>query len=245
VRITITSSEGYKAVKQLNYEMFTRTIGEIKNSKRGAMLEGIKRYLNSKLGMLYIALELNKRLQEEGTKNIHVNAVHPGEHLYFPVDMSVLMAAGNAARTQIGNWTQGDNMTAKGVQRVKKLVFLGGLLSNTTEDSAKTQTYLSAFAELPNNTTGQFWAPSVSFLPLPGFWMRYKRCQAEKLKPNAVDEKSWKKFWDFCAEAMAKVKSATTVTEKDIVHENRDNNKGEETTEPAMINEDGKINNAG
>jgi NAD(P)-dependent dehydrogenase (short-subunit alcohol dehydrogenase family) len=59
--------------------MFTKSIDEVSKSKRGAMLEGIKRYLNSKLGVLYIAMELNTRLQEAGTKNIIVNAVHPGE----------------------------------------------------------------------------------------------------------------------------------------------------------------------
>jgi NAD(P)-dependent dehydrogenase (short-subunit alcohol dehydrogenase family) len=39
----------------------------------------MKRYVNSKLGVLYIAMELDRRLQAAGVKNVRVNAVHPGE----------------------------------------------------------------------------------------------------------------------------------------------------------------------
>jgi hypothetical protein len=152
----------------------------------------------------------------------------------------VLTTTGNAAKTKIGNWTQGGNLTEKGVERLKKAVFFGGLLSYTTEDSAKTQTYLSAYSELPDNTTGQFWAASVSLLPLPGFWMRYKRCRPEKLKPHAADEKNWKKFWDFCAEAMVKAKRASGVVEmSDAAIVSQEKDKSEESAEsaPAIVAE--------
>jgi len=80
VRITVTSSTGYKAASpELDYDMFTTSIDEVSKTKRGGMLEGVKRYLNSKCGVLYIAMELNRQLHEEGVNNIIVNAVHPGK----------------------------------------------------------------------------------------------------------------------------------------------------------------------
>jgi hypothetical protein len=38
----------------------------------------IQHYLNSKLGVLYIGMELDKRLSESGVSNVLVNVVHPG-----------------------------------------------------------------------------------------------------------------------------------------------------------------------
>jgi hypothetical protein len=43
----------------------------------------MKRYVNSKLGVLYIAMQLDQKLQAEGVKNVLVNAVHPGECLIY------------------------------------------------------------------------------------------------------------------------------------------------------------------
>lgn len=79
-RITITSSGGYKVCKKLNYDLFKSPIDTKGKSVLSVTKESMKRYINSKLGILYIALELDRKLQASGVKNVRVNAVHPGQH---------------------------------------------------------------------------------------------------------------------------------------------------------------------
>jgi NAD(P)-dependent dehydrogenase (short-subunit alcohol dehydrogenase family) len=79
-RITITSSGGYKVVRKLDYDLFRSPIPPTAKSVLSTTKESMKRYINSKLGVLYIAMELDRRLQAAGVKNVRVNAVHPGQH---------------------------------------------------------------------------------------------------------------------------------------------------------------------
>jgi NAD(P)-dependent dehydrogenase (short-subunit alcohol dehydrogenase family) len=76
-RITLTSSHGYKAAKKLNYNaLTTRVPGD--GTSLLHLAGGMQRYLDSKLAVLYFALELDRKLHEKGLHNIFVNACHPG-----------------------------------------------------------------------------------------------------------------------------------------------------------------------
>lgn len=76
-RITITSSSGFKMVPVLDYEAFTTSVPRT-GFVLSRMLISFRRYTNSKLGSLYLVMELDRRLREAGVENIRVNAVHPG-----------------------------------------------------------------------------------------------------------------------------------------------------------------------
>jgi hypothetical protein len=48
-----------------------------------------QRYLDSKLGVLYLALELDRRLWDvDGVRNVFVNACHPGKARVPPSPLS-------------------------------------------------------------------------------------------------------------------------------------------------------------
>jgi NAD(P)-dependent dehydrogenase (short-subunit alcohol dehydrogenase family) len=66
--------------RKLDYDLFQSPIPPKAKSVLSATKESMKRYINSKLGVLYIAMELDRRLQASGVKNVRVNAVHPGQH---------------------------------------------------------------------------------------------------------------------------------------------------------------------
>lgn len=148
----------------------------------------LQRYLNSKLGTLYFVMELDRRLREAGVENVLVNAAHPGQ-------------AGN---TNIGNWDH-SFMSPSAVKIFKRFVFLGFLISHTNEDAAKTQTYVSASKRVSDeHIHGELWVPTTSMWPTPWSWMRYTGSVTEKIQPHAADKAEWKKFWDFCDEAVKK-----------------------------------------
>jgi hypothetical protein len=186
-RITITASNGYKAVSKLNYDMFTTPLQQhrLAISMIGSSLQ---RYLNSKLGTLYFAMELDRRLREAGVENVLVNAVHPGQ----------------TGKTNLGDWDH-SFMSPSAVKIFKSFVFLGFLISHTNEDAAKTQTYVSASKRVSDeHIHGELWVPTNSLWPTPWSWMRYTGSITEKLQPHATDKAEWKKFWDFCDEAVKK-----------------------------------------
>jgi NAD(P)-dependent dehydrogenase (short-subunit alcohol dehydrogenase family) len=58
--------------------MFTQKIESEKKSGLSSFKIALQHYLNSKLGILYIAMELDRRLQESKMDKVLVNAVHPG-----------------------------------------------------------------------------------------------------------------------------------------------------------------------
>jgi NAD(P)-dependent dehydrogenase (short-subunit alcohol dehydrogenase family) len=94
--------------RKLDYDLFTSPIPEAK-SVLSTTKESMKRYINSKLGVLYIAMELDRRLQAAGVKNVRVNAVHPGQHSLVPtvdVGLTILMQATQLEQT-LGFTTSG------------------------------------------------------------------------------------------------------------------------------------------
>jgi hypothetical protein len=101
-------------------------------------------------------------------------------------------------------------MSASSVKKVKRLVFLGHLISHSTDDAAKTQTFVSASSLISEKQVhGEFWAPKISWIPFPGFWMRYKGCGKEELKPKGADKEEWLRFWTFLSDAMIKADGDT------------------------------------
>jgi NAD(P)-dependent dehydrogenase (short-subunit alcohol dehydrogenase family) len=80
-RITFTSSRGHKDATKLDYTALTTRVPDDGTSLRH-LAGGYQRYLNSKLAVLYLALELDKRLQARGVKNVFVNACQPGKEYY-------------------------------------------------------------------------------------------------------------------------------------------------------------------
>jgi NAD(P)-dependent dehydrogenase (short-subunit alcohol dehydrogenase family) len=88
-RITFTSSRGHKEATKLDYIALTTRIPDDGTSFRH-LAGGYQRYLNSKLAVLYLALELDKRLQARGVKNVFVNACQPGEE-YCSVDQKPVL----------------------------------------------------------------------------------------------------------------------------------------------------------
>jgi NAD(P)-dependent dehydrogenase (short-subunit alcohol dehydrogenase family) len=77
-RITFTSSRGHKEATKLDYIALTTRVPDDGTSLRH-LSGGYQRYLNSKLAVLYLALELDKRLQARGVKDVFVNACQPGK----------------------------------------------------------------------------------------------------------------------------------------------------------------------
>lgn len=70
---------------------------------------------------------------------------------------------------------------------------------NTVEDACKTQTYLAASAQIPQQDVhGQYWAPVWSWT------QRYLRCGVEQLTELARDEEKQKELWAFSERAMEK-----------------------------------------
>jgi NAD(P)-dependent dehydrogenase (short-subunit alcohol dehydrogenase family) len=225
-RITITSSLGYRLVSKLDYEVFTNSIPH-KQSALSRMRTSLQRYNNTKLGELYLAMELDRRLREAGVENVFVNTIHPGAPsllllsfsfsvltlLFLPYELknhAILITIfpyqlGQAGKTGLGDWDH-SFMSPASVKIFKRLVFLGFLLSHSTEDSAKTQTFLSASKRIPEeNVHGEYWKITNSWWPTPGSWMRYTGSVKEELKPHGADKAEWKKFWGFCDEAVKKV----------------------------------------
>jgi len=186
-RITITTSNGYKFVSKLDYDMCTTPVQQ--NRPVVSMIgTSLQRYVNSKLGTLYFAMELDRRLREAGVENVLVNAAHPGQ----------------AGKTGLGDWEH-SFMSPSAVKIFKSFVFLGFLISHTTEDAAKTQTYVSANKRISEERIhGELWIPTYSLWPTPWSWMGYTGSITEKLQPHAADMAEWKKLWEFCEEAVKK-----------------------------------------
>lgn len=189
-RITITASNGYKALSKLDYDAFTTPM-ETKGSALSLMSKSLLRYINSKLGVLYFAMELDRRMREEGVENVFVNAVHPGQ----------------AGKTGLGNWDHAF-ISPSGAEIFKRFVFLGFLISHSTEDAAKTQTFVSATKRVEEEGIhGVLWVPKYSLWPTPWTWMAYTGSVQEELKPHGADREEWKKYWEYCEEAIRKAET--------------------------------------
>ena len=69
---------GYKRAVKLDYSALTTRVADDGTSLIH-LSGGFQRYLNSKLAVLYLALELDRRLWVRGLRNVFVNACHPGK----------------------------------------------------------------------------------------------------------------------------------------------------------------------
>ena len=68
---------------------------------------------------------------------------------------------------------------------------------NTVEDTSKTQTFLAASTQIPQEDVhGQFWVPVWSWT------QRYLRCQAEELTELGKNYEEQTKLWDFSERAV-------------------------------------------
>lgn len=86
-RITLTSSYGYKAAKKLDYMALTTIVPDDGTSFLH-LGGGMQRYLDSKLAVLYFAMELDKILWASGVHNVFVNSCHPGK--MFPQKKEII-----------------------------------------------------------------------------------------------------------------------------------------------------------
>jgi NAD(P)-dependent dehydrogenase (short-subunit alcohol dehydrogenase family) len=163
-RIVVTSSNGYKMARKIGYDALTTRVPE--DGSKFADLDGaFKRYCVSKLASLYLAVDLDRRLQHEGHKNVFVNACHPG----------------NAVATGLGDHEQ--PIVNHLVGRILKAV-LYYLVGHSAEDAAKTQTWLATSAQVrEQDQRGGFWIPVWTWV-----WRRFASCRREELAALGADE---------------------------------------------------------
>ena len=173
------SSLGYKKARKLDYEMLcTAKPGDGKSMKDAP--EALMRYGDTKLANLYFAKELDRRLQIRGVKNVFCNACHPG--------IAGGTGLGSGGLGKIGDFLE---PAIRGIVR---------WVGNTTQDSAKTQTYLAASREITEkNVHGQYWAPIWSWKS------KYVLCKEElPLTELGSDQEEQRKLWDFSEKALQK-----------------------------------------
>ena len=180
----MVSSVGYKKARKLDYEMLsTAKPGDGKSIKDS--LEALLRYGDTKLANLYFAKELDDRLQSREIKNIFCNACHPGV----------------AGGTGLGSGGLGKGILGK-LSHILEPAIRGIVQStgNTTQDSAKTQTYLAASREVQErNIHGQYWAPIWSWNS------KYVECKEDiPLTELGSDQEEQEKLWKFSERALQK-----------------------------------------
>jgi len=101
-RVTITSSQAYKLATRLDYISLATLLPDDGHTFKDISL-GWQRYVNSKLGSLYLCFELDKRIRAKGNPNVHVNTCHPGIsplllYLIYPVFFSMLAYSAKISR---------------------------------------------------------------------------------------------------------------------------------------------------
>jgi NAD(P)-dependent dehydrogenase (short-subunit alcohol dehydrogenase family) len=184
-RIIMTSSEGYKLATKFDYAALTQEIPD-DGTSIFHLWRSFRRYCNSKLGVIYLALDLDRQLRSRGVTNVRVNACHPVR----------------APTTEIGDFQQ-TFMSPTANRWVKWMVTLGYNVGNTVEDCAKTQTFLSASRKVREDRVGgEYWVPRINWR------LRYVGCQKEELNALGKNEAEWKRMWEFCEEAVRKASSS-------------------------------------
>ncbi|KAL8798231.1 MAG: hypothetical protein Q9182_006837, partial [Xanthomendoza sp. 2 TL-2023] len=175
-RIVVTSSIGYQFATGIDYSSLTHA----RPGDGGSMWDvkpAFVRYGSSKLANIYLAIELNRRLREDGYTNVRCNCCHPG-------------FAGATALGQGGFRAWGGTWAESIIRLLMKPL-------NTVEDASKTQTYLAASPCIREQEVGgQYWVPVWSWT------QRYIRCQAEGLTKLGEDEEEAKKLWVFSEQAV-------------------------------------------
>jgi NAD(P)-dependent dehydrogenase (short-subunit alcohol dehydrogenase family) len=76
-RVVVVNSLAHAKVSAIDYEELTRENGEDGTSFMD-MRKGFARYGVSKLGLMYLTRELDRRLRNESIKTVRVNTCHPG-----------------------------------------------------------------------------------------------------------------------------------------------------------------------
>ncbi|KAI9771120.1 MAG: hypothetical protein M1840_002471 [Geoglossum simile] len=175
--IVLVNSLAYSAVPRINYGDLRRKNGE-DGSNLMDMKRGFLRYSISKLALIYLAFELDKRLRSRDATSIKVNACHPGV----------------VAFTTLGTGT----LSPAGKYLVEPAVrFFVNLLGNTAMDAARTQVYLAAGREVrERDVHGEYWMPVFSWN------RRFCGCRAQEIENFARDEGEWVRLWVFCEEAV-------------------------------------------
>ncbi|KAL8778600.1 MAG: hypothetical protein Q9213_007344 [Squamulea squamosa] len=174
-RVVITSLIGYQPATGIDYSALT----QVRPNDGGSVWDVVPafvRYGNSKLANIYFTIELDRRLQEDGYTNVYCNSCHPGL----------------AGATNLGH----GGFKAWGGAWAESVIRLLMKPLNTVEDASKTQTYLTASAQIrQQGVHGQYWVPVWSWT------QRYLRCRAEELTELAKDEEERKKLWVFSEQA--------------------------------------------
>ncbi|KAL8674267.1 MAG: hypothetical protein Q9168_001334 [Polycauliona sp. 1 TL-2023] len=177
VRIVVTSSVGYRNATGLDYSALTQARPGDGESVWD-VLSAFGRYGNSKLANIYFTLELDRRLREDGYTNMYCNSCHPG--------FAGATGLGAGGFVPWGKWAE-------------SLVRLLMKPLNSVEDACKTQTYLAASPQIPQqDVRGQYWAPVWSWT------QRYLGCGVEPLTELARNEDKQKELWAFSERAMEK-----------------------------------------
>jgi NAD(P)-dependent dehydrogenase (short-subunit alcohol dehydrogenase family) len=171
-RIVMTSSDGYKMARKLDYDALVTKIPH-DGEKLGHLSGSFQRYFNSKLAVVYFVVELDRRLREAGCDNVYINTCHPG----------------NAIMTTMG---EGEQHVIPAFLHPYIKHAINFFMGQTIPDCAKTQTWLAASSEVrTNNLHGGFWRPVWT-----RWWSnKFLACKEEKLTPLAADEQEREKLW--------------------------------------------------
>ena len=174
----ITSSIGHKAAKKLDYTSLMER-READGSSLQDVPSAFRSYCDSKLANIYFTEELDRRLQARGVTGVYCNSCHPGT-----VANSGLGAAGPQPMSEFFQTL------------VRKTV---GFVSNTTQDAAKTQTWLAAHGDVKTKDIhGQYWTPVWSWT------LGYLACKKANLTALASDKEEQRKLWDYSEDAVKK-----------------------------------------
>jgi hypothetical protein len=95
-------------------------------------------------------------------------------------------------------------MSPKYAYILKFILSFGFLLNHTTEDTAKTQVFISASDHIKNEKVrGEYWVPVMSWR------LRYLGSQKEELTSLGQDKGQRNLFWEICEEAVKKTNTSS------------------------------------
>ncbi|KAI9893330.1 MAG: hypothetical protein M1814_000460 [Vezdaea aestivalis] len=180
-RVVVVSSDAHRAAPRIDYKALETAV-ESDGTSYLHLAGAFKRYGTSKLANIYYTVDLDRRLRARGVNNVYCNAIDPGV----------------AGSTGLG---AGTDQTIIGPRLEKLIRWLTKLFSNSTEDCAKTQTYLAASAAVTEgDIRGQYWRPKFSWT------FKYKSCARQPLGPLASDEEEQRKLLELSQRELRKWK---------------------------------------
>ena len=205
-RIVFVSSEGYKISPKINYSQLQTPPPGDKDGYLD-MIPIFQRYCTSKLAILYMTMELNRRLLARGHDHIFVNAIHPGLFFirFLAIIQNRLTTIGRTPETGIAE-IENRLMGPQALRWMKAILSCGYMLTHSVEDAAKTQIFMSASKVVrEGNIHGEYWVISSAWWPTVGHWPTYQGSIKENLTVLGADREEWRKLWDFCVRAVRKV----------------------------------------